>query len=55
MLAHEMKCKEDSKGKGFTNGKYLIISPYVGDAKSIIDILESFYEGYTHENKDKLN
>jgi hypothetical protein len=30
----------NQKAKGFTNAKFLIISPYVGDAKAIFDIIE---------------
>jgi hypothetical protein len=31
--------KQGIKAKGFTNGKYIIVTPYVGDAMSIFDII----------------
>jgi hypothetical protein len=36
------------------NGKVLIICPYVGDAKAIVDLLEYSYEGFKKLNKQKL-
>jgi hypothetical protein len=44
MYQHQIKClkalKSNQKSKGFTNAKFLIVAPYVGDAKAIFDIIE---------------
>ena len=43
MYSHQLSClkalSEGKKSKGFTNAKFLIITPYVGDAKAIFDII----------------
>lgn len=47
MYEHQRNCinalKENKKSKGFTNAKYLIITPYMGDAKAIFDHLEEVF------------
>ena len=47
MYEHQLKClaalKQQKKSKGFTNAKYLIITPYVGDANAIFDIIEQYF------------
>ncbi len=43
MYQHQLQClkamKNNDKSKGFTNSKFLILAPYVGDAKAIFDII----------------
>lgn len=47
MYQNQLSCldalKENKKSKGFTNAKYLIVTPYVGDARAIFDIIEEFF------------
>lgn len=55
IVEHENRCrKEESNSKGFTNGKTLILCPFFGDAKTIIEILEAQFEGYEAVNREKL-
>lgn len=45
MYHHQLQClkalKSNDKSKGFTNSKFLILAPYVGDAKAIFDLIEA--------------
>lgn len=38
MIEHENRCAKEDNSKGFTNAKSLILCPFFGDAKSIIEI-----------------
>lgn len=48
------KCLESEKGRGFTNCKLLILTPFVGDACAIFEAIEEQYEGFEVLNKEKL-
>ena len=39
-LNHLNRCLEAQKGKGFTNGKILILTPFMGDAKAILEMFQ---------------
>lgn len=47
MYEHQLNCikalKDNKKARGFTNSKYLILTPYVGDAKAIFDLIEEIF------------
>lgn len=55
IVGHEKLCRmEPTLSKGFTNAKAVILCPYFGDARSIIEILVANFAGYTVINEEKL-
>ena len=39
-ISHIEKSLTEEKGRGFTNCKFLILTPFVGDARAITDLIE---------------
>lgn len=39
IISHLKLCGEQQQSRGFTNAKILILTPFMGDARSIIDLI----------------
>jgi hypothetical protein len=45
-ISHLGRSLEEEKGRGYTNCKILILTPFMGDARAIMDLLEERYPEY---------
>ena len=53
-IDHLESCFKAEKGRGFTNCKVLILTPFFGDAKAIIELIEAHFQDYQVVNGEKL-
>jgi U3 small nucleolar RNA-associated protein 25 len=54
VLKHLQLCGNSQKSKGFTNPKILILTPFMGDARAIIDLIAAKVN-LPEENRERVD
>ena len=54
-ISHIERSLSEEKGRGFTNCKFLILTPFVGDARAITELIEERFPDYECSNKQKMD